>query len=336
MLRICSYLVHKGYTGARRKAPKDLEDSSEGATALSLHSTNVEVTGSQEEQHFELDDQMSMLKGERDEAEAESLTCIPHSVAQDSPRFGVLDPAIVEKADRERAEVAARVNRIREQAAKIAGAMGYDPAKLQVSTEEKMFEAGGMRFRTTGEAFLENGMEESKGTIRIYVDRDAPKLDPAVVAHEVQHQRTQAVLNAYQTQKQRLVEDSRIGGGVPGKDNPLATDGGIKPGYEKDYPVYAAMWPVWEKPAAAEFIEANGVSEYSRAWWQDFKAHQHEAGSWSRAELAIHETLAEMARNAYNTGDIGGNKLFRDLYRTVNKQFRALRDQHVGAAGIQS
>jgi hypothetical protein len=94
------------------------------------------------------------------------------------------------------------------------------------------------------------------------------------------------------------------------------------------------------------FAAADGVSEYSYEYWLNWKDKGGASQFWA-GQLALHETLAEMARIKYDTGKFPDHmgeriiswrgedvpkpsqaemdknaKLWRDLYRAVDKVWK--------------
>lgn len=67
-----------------------------------------------------------------------------------------------------------------------------------------------------------------------------------------------------------------------------------------------------------QFAEDDGITDYSKAYWKDFQSKK------VSYHIAVHETLAEIAAIHELTGVIHGSKLYRDLYKSVRKEYRIL------------
>ncbi len=66
--------------------------------------------------------------------------------------------------------------------------------------------------------------------------------------------------------------------------------------YDKQYPAYQAMTKAYGRIPNEVFAQADGVSDYSKTYWDGwFKGNVS-------TESALHETLAEMNRIKFETG----------------------------------
>jgi hypothetical protein len=245
---------------------------------------------------------------------------------------------------------------VRELVAVAAKSMGYDPDKVHVSTARKPFEAGGMMWMTGGEAYTTSGQAHPKGDIWLYTTVKEAKnhetnITP-ILAHEIQHQRWAAVKAAYLDESLRIENDQRAAEKAVGtyrKVGPMKPDGNVREQYADQYPVYAAIHPTFHEPDWEEWPKADGVSDYSRAYWKDYDDHKHENGSiFNYGYRAIDESMAEMAKNEFHAGaskpylnpdaprtgnpldpdkhsSTGGGKVFRDLYAAIKKVYPTLK-----------
>jgi hypothetical protein len=186
---------------------------------------------------------------------------------------------------------------------------GYDPERVHLSSQQQKFKVGDREYSTAGLAFTRadgNVGDEQyrKGDIVIFgqpdYSRDFPVRGTAV--HEAMHQKWQAVADRYQLESSRMWDDSAKA--ASREEEPVYGSGELKPGFEQQYPVYALLSSILEGPfhAAtpgegigktnrARMIEDDGVSQYSKSYWDFYKNSGGE-----RYDSAVHETLAEMAR----------------------------------------
>jgi hypothetical protein len=67
----------------------------------------------------------------------------------------------------------------------------------------------------------------------------------------------------------------------------LKADGTIRDKYKSEYPFYDKLNHLWD---TRELAKDDGITDYSREWWQAW--HEHKADSLA----VVHETLAEMAK----------------------------------------
>ena len=187
-------------------------------------------------------------------------------------------------------------------------ALDYDPAKFRINRGDRPFNLNGRQYMTAGLAHLDTG------EIEIFPSQLTRASVAGVVAHETQHQKFEKVITAYMAERERMHEDKRNG-----RAWILKPDDTMRDEYAKDYPIYTAFHPVIEKMGIKDkLIETDGVSEYSRDWWQAYGKHE------ASFKQAAHETLAEMARLDWEHG--GGQwglamaaPVWRKAYSTINK-----------------
>jgi hypothetical protein len=143
---------------------------------------------------------------------------------------------------------------------------------------------------------------------------------PSIMAHEIEHERFQAALNAYNLEHLSLMKipgDELFGRpGEPGT-GVLKASGAVRPEYESRYPVTTLLQKSLEQDKF-KLYDNDGCTPYSEAYWK----HYNDGGRKSADGLtAMHETLAEMARVKVTTGKFPekSNTGWRDLYRAVDK-----------------
>lgn len=231
-----------------------------------------------------------------------------------------------------------------------ARSLGYDPEKVYVSDTPQTFELNGRTLNAAGMAYVKGpgDIRHSKGDIVLFRDAFTPpepigikdvKGEPVwvskgptsimgVMAHEVEHQRFQTVLDRYSEDNRAIsAEMARIkaDGGNPfaPRQGVMKPDGSIRPEYAGRFPTYEAINPFMEDIHG--LAATDGVSSYSRMWWDAWTAGK------AQTDQAVHETLAEMASNVERSAgenrfvtpegtmtNTGGSAQWRNFYTTVN------------------
>jgi hypothetical protein len=188
--------------------------------------------------------------------------------------------------------------------------LGYDPDAVSASDKEHPFKIGSEtqpRY-AAGLAYLNSGKIEIFP--RHIADADAAV---SIMAHEVMHQKYQTVLNAVAAERKQVMAD-------PATLDNMRADGSLKAPLDAKYPLYSRF--VRHDNAQGERIKSDGITEYSRAYWEAAKP-----GVSDRTvsiPLAQHETLAEMARRSTETGTLGGaapewQSYYRDIVKTYDE-----------------
>ena len=218
------------------------------------------------------------------------------------------------------------------------------------------FEVNGVKMKAAGTAAISEG---DKGKIRMYFDQLNETSVVGVMVHEIEHFKFQHALDAYQAETDAMMKDP---GPAPdpnaesypqrrgGSHAVMNAMGELRPPYDKKYPIYTAMHEAYSKDVMA-FALGDGVSAYSAAYWKEW----HSKTGNVATSIAVHETLAEMARIKYVTGKFpehygfspvirerneakplpegeivvpkgegakAGTALWRNLYRTVDKLWK--------------
>lgn len=196
-------------------------------------------------------------------------------------------------------------------AAKSADALGFKPTAINVTDKEYKFTLNGVERTAAGTADLNTGKIDLY-TGSIHSNDDVPGL----MAHEVMHQKYQTFVNDYHAERAAMEKDpdyhktSRI---VPfDPSNPIHAaqkaagditftdgtfrekgfmrgDGLLNAPWADKYPTYQAFTQA-HMTDSSDFAKTDGVSQYSRDWWD---AWHKQTVSTSQA---MHETLAEIAR----------------------------------------
>lgn len=224
---------------------------------------------------------------------------------------------------------------------------GWDKSRLTITDDDYKFTLGDRECFAGGTAHLETG------EIKLYAKQlDARSVAP-VMAHEVMHQKWQAVYNAWSAQRSEALGLAKAaafyksgryqqllkryeGEGAPLSDregeefavmhalveegrmpaeDPLDAEDKPRGSYAERWPIYAAIGSLDTRPLA----EDDGITDYSREWWAEA---EKKGGDWTRS--AIHETLAEMARLEWE-GSLDRllwykeSKIWKPLYQAVQK-----------------
>ncbi len=193
----------------------------------------------------------------------------------------------------------------------VAQAMHFDPERIRFSTEDKEFVLNGMPMKYAGSANLQDG------TITLYEKHLTPETIGGITAHEIGHQRFEAVLNASQVERETLMKDP-----MEHPKGIIKPDGTLREGLglEKKYPLFAALQP-YQDARWEELKNKDGVTDYSKAWWKEF-----EAGKAS-SKQAMHETFAEITRLEAQGTKLTGtvSPVWRGYYKAVNKAYKGLK-----------
>jgi len=208
-----------------------------------------------------------------------------------------------------------------EHGAKILGAsqatarlLGYEPNLVSINMGEHPFEVGGKGgYMAAGLAFLDTGRIEM-------FPRQLPTIESAVnvTAHEVAHQKYEAVLMAIVNETREVMSD-------PDTRDGMNADGSLKPPLDARYPVYSrflkhdAKWK--------QRVKDDGVTPYSTAYWKAAQTDKPyiEVGKGTPVRSAEHETIAEIARLETSTGKVQGKPSWRSYYNDIMKTYDELK-----------
>lgn len=175
------------------------------------------------------------------------------------------------------------------------------------------FEAGGVKWREGGRCWFESG--------RVVIHSQSAGTEIGDVrhlaAHEFMHGAYALVDRKYQEEQSRAsrepVTDTK-------SKYKVRYDGGVYPQYVSEFPTMARLHET-RSLSMEKLKRDDGITEYSKAYWRDF-----EAGKVS-GNIAIHETLAEIAGIHEATGVIHGSKVWKDFYKSVRDEYRVLTAQ---------
>jgi hypothetical protein len=197
-----------------------------------------------------------------------------------------------------------------------AKARGYDPDLVDASAETYPFKIGDKNYEAAGLAYL------STGRITIFPAKVSAGTVYGVMAHEIAHQQYQAVLNAREAEWKRIMLDPETIG-----PKGMRPDGSLPPALAEKYPIYS-RFVKHEGDELHKRIDADGITEYSKAYWEEVKPHK------VTIETAHHETIAEMARVEQMRGfqtfeKIPVAKEWIDYYRDVMKTYKELQHKSI-------
>lgn len=181
-------------------------------------------------------------------------------------------------------------------AAETAKSLDFDPKFITISDENKSFMLNGTERKYAGAAFLD--MHTENPEIALYTPHVSPETASGVTAHEIEHQKYQAFINDYRKEREAMEQSTEYKESLPrwdgatkidnGNDTFMRPDGTLHEPWASKYPVYTA-WTETMRPSTQDYAKSDGVSGYSRDWWDAW--HKSEANT----EQAMHETLAEIA-----------------------------------------
>lgn len=189
--------------------------------------------------------------------------------------------------------------------------LDYDPKMVEVSSADSTFTVGGesMPRKAAGLAHT------STGKITMFPAQLPDAISAvSVMAHEVAHQKYDAVLRAISAEFGQAIADSKTqGGGV------FAADGTLLPPYDQKYPIYTRFQR--HEQNLDKRIKSDGITPYSKAYWEQAKPGTEKQVSLYAAQ---HETIAEMARRLNDTGKLEGAAVWKSYYKDIDKTWKEL------------
>jgi len=259
------------------------------------------------------------------------------------------------EAERTAKEEAWRADNLKKLANQVAKDLDFDPSRIDIVAGTREFEVNGVKHTAAGDADIYN--KKYPGRIRLYKDHLDGSNVAGVTAHEIEHFKFEDALKAYREDSAKMKADpgpapdpthERWWGKRGGTSAMMTPDGALRPPYDKKYPYYTALHEALYAPPMGDFADGDGVSKYSAEYWQGWK------GGQINTEIALHETLAEMAKAKYLTGKFPehfgyspiiserkqaapadapdyveklgnktrGTKVWRNLFRTVDRIYK--------------
>lgn len=203
---------------------------------------------------------------------------------------------------------------------RIANRLGFPVERIHTTEEEGyMFTVGDEQFRAAGD------YDSKTGQVRVFdIDQKDATTVEGILAHEITHDRWYTFRKEYQRQFVEINQQAEKLGWERRKEWIVRADGSIR--NPKDKEKYWA-YDINDKFLTGENLEAlkilDGVTPYSTAYWESISGND----SGYDTEVAINETLAEIARMEANLSDTGididemerVDPLWRDFYKEVKR-----------------
>jgi SPP1 gp7 family putative phage head morphogenesis protein len=174
------------------------------------------------------------------------------------------------------------------------GGQGYE-----FSVGDNQYKAAGSYNPTTGKITIYDGAFQNDETLK------------SVLIHEWTHdgfRDFRRVLDEQSEEIMRLareIEDPKLW--------PIRLDGYLRPEYKEQFWAYDIQQRYFTGDAFKELLEKDGVTPYSRAYWDAWKA----GGGRVTTDMAINETLAEIASVDSRKEGKNVSKIWRKLYNEV-------------------
>jgi hypothetical protein len=189
---------------------------------------------------------------------------------------------------------------------KVAKKLDIDPSLIEISEGEHVFELNGENLSAAGVAYSAEG--------RIVLFRKnlfyGPDNVEGVLAHEIAHVKFQKLINDFGKEREVLFEELKK---HPPESfanrllEPMKPDGTLREGLEGRWAERFPLYNAYTKTTMdiAKMIDEDGVSHYSRKWWEAVRGHT------ANTHQGFHETIAEMMRLHYQTGKIKGPAIIK-------------------------
>ncbi len=192
---------------------------------------------------------------------------------------------------------------------------GYSKDIVEVlNTYGKKFTAGGETWESLAQCNLNNGKIDIYAKSLLYKSKEVIR---SIVAHEIMHGMFSRVMDRYVNQEDnKKIDDKMLAKGAKFKVGPNA------------YSTFDRLKKIVNTPDAV-FEKDDGVSEYSKAYWKDYKKGK------TTLHMAIHETLAEIASHHEKTGKIIGSPLYQEFYKTIRDEYKVLTGKKTKRSNIR-
>jgi ADP-ribose pyrophosphatase YjhB (NUDIX family) len=229
----------------------------------------------------------------------------------------------------------------------LADHFGYPSRLCEVGESDAKFEVAGRQYNEAGHAELKTG----RIVMRPLAFAGSPTNLEGQFAHEVEHQKWEAVKNKAKEERAQAFQEEKdahdkhgnlayrredatfiLPGGEtrvekalpPEERSPLNAAGFLTEEGERRFPHYALTQKYTEGPGLERLEKDDGFTEYTRSWWASGKLAS-----------AIHETLADIARvqqtSASWKGDGTPPRFAGHFYRDVNRMYARLQRQQAKA-----
>jgi hypothetical protein len=251
-------------------------------------------------------------------------------------------------------ENAAKAHDVAKIAAQVAKKLDFDPAQIHISDESKTFELNGKTMNYAGWAtrpkdpYLETNPDGSKqaigggiGTVTLFTPHvgDSPEAIAGVTAHEIAHQKFNALLSDKNIDSLKMPYDpdydkrpewvtynpgdpvhaamkeggallsSTQGDGTVKIREPgfMRPDGTLNEPYASKYPAYQAYTKAM-MPMVSDFAKSDGVSDYSKEYWLGYQTPQ---------ELSF--VNAKGVEQKYTTASIPAESAFHETLAEITR-----------------
>jgi hypothetical protein len=187
------------------------------------------------------------------------------------------------------------------------------------AAEGYTFVVDGNVYRAAGE------YDKETGNITIFnIDEMSDQEMEGILAHEVQHSRWNTFRKEQQKQFTEVTMSVRNNPGNK-EDWLIKMDGSLRnPSDSSKYWAYELNEKYLSGETFSELQKKDGISDYSKSYWKQYEHSSKSSGSTWNLNLAIDETLAEIARievGASRAGDLSSvDPLWMDFYNELNKR----------------
>lgn len=178
-------------------------------------------------------------------------------------------------------------------ARKVCSELNFPIDRVAFPNKPRLVEINNRKFYAAGDA---NIYDLEYGNINLYLDQLSKESVKGVLTHEIAHMKFAEKLKKISELK-KTIADIEPPNGTDYFKTVMMANGELREPYASQYPEYNEWHRIFDSKSIGEdFAKTDGVSDYSKAYWDEW----HE-GKMS-TELAMHETLAEMSRIKYETG----------------------------------
>jgi hypothetical protein len=203
----------------------------------------------------------------------------------------------------------------------VATKLKYDPALISVTDQPRQFTVNGTVYNEGGHTVL------ADKTISLFQGPFWTKSAvQGVTAHEIMHAKFQTFLDDYQAEYKKMTDaTSHLD-----VDQFMKPNGLLKGEWADKFPLYQTYTTVMMPSITDDFAKSDGITKYSQDYWDEWKA------SKIGTAIAMHETLAEMARLHFEQGKIVAppgitksgfltskfaSKSWSDLYKAISNHW---------------
>jgi hypothetical protein len=194
----------------------------------------------------------------------------------------------------------------------VADAHGFPHSKIVITSEPRSFELNGHHLDEAGSYDPTTGII----TIRASEFTESTHVIP-VMEHEIEHAVFHEVESARRDERAALFADPAVVS-ESYRNSGMKPDGTLRTQELKDkYPLYTRFQSTLDAPDV--LYKADGISSYSKMWWDAVKAGH------AQTEQAINETLAEVASQDAQEAGFTVKPVWRKLYNDYNKTYQELK-----------